>query len=232
MRAPSTGHPNSNFSSRYSYCCVPLSFTSPCYQAVVARGPLVFLLSHWLAPGPSHKKPAANEPPLVISPSFCKRSVKLWSPGREWGERRIPAFFLGPSSSPGGQQVRWGAQGAGWGLCPAGLQSCHQSCPLALAQALRQQWTSPPCPPQWTRRSGSLPGLQSVRPGPIVWAAWGACGSVGSWAPGCLSDDSGAGSGNFSLRGLPTEICLLLARIEPWRGKVVTWPYPFCQTRK
>ena len=71
MRAPSTGHPNSNFSSRYSYCCVPLSFTSPCYQAVVARGPLVFLLSHWLAPQwapPPSKRPlVSNCPPATVS---------------------------------------------------------------------------------------------------------------------------------------------------------------------
>ena len=59
-----------------------------------------------------------------------------------------------------------------------------------------------------------------------VWRPEEPEGQLG-WAPGSLSDDSWAGSGDLALRELPAELCLLLARTGTLEGVscLGTWPF-------
>ena len=104
------------------------------------------------------------------------------------------------------------------------ISNCHE---LALAQALRQWWTSPPFLSLWANSSG-LPGSQSVGPG-IPSFGWpeeseGQLGRV----PGSLREDSRAGSWDLALRELPTELCFLLARTGTLDGEhCALGPCPF-----
>ena len=43
------------------------------------------------------------------------------------------------------------------------------------------------------------------------------------WAPGSLSNDSWAESGDLALRELPTDICLLFARTGTLEGEIMPW---------
>ena len=94
-------------------------------------------------------------------------TVEWWLWDEESGKRRILASPGSPPAHPTlGQQVSLvGAQRADWAQCHAELESPHYGLPLALAQASRQQWTSPLSLSQWPNRSGSLPGPQTVGPG-------------------------------------------------------------------
>ena len=62
-------------------------------------------------------------------------------------------------------------------------------------------------------------------PGLPVWRPEEPEGQLG-WAPGSLSDDSWAGSGDLALREPPAELCLLLAWTGTLEGVscVGTWP--------
>ena len=43
------------------------------------------------------------------------------------------------------------------------------------------------------------------------------------WAPGSLSNDSWAESGDLALRELPTDICLLFAWTGTLEGEIMPW---------
>ena len=110
---------------------VPFShWSAPWWAPPLAKQrPLVVLLSHWsalLPVGSSHQRPRVKEQPLEVP--FRSQSVEWRSSGGEWGKRWIPAFSPGASNSCSLRPRGWagGAQGADWGLCPAGLQSPHQ----------------------------------------------------------------------------------------------------------
>ena len=99
------------------------------------------------------------------------------------------------------------------GLWPVGLQSPHQGHPLALAQALRQRWTSPPSLSLRPNSRGNLPASQSAALGLPYFGRPEEPEDQLSWAPGSFGDDSWAGTGNLALRKLPTGICPLLTRM-------------------
>ena len=77
-----------------------------------------------------------------------------------------------------------------------------------------------------------MPGLQSVGPGlPSEWPEEPE-GQLG-WAPGSFSDDSWARCGDLALRELPTETCLLLARMRTLEGEsCALGPCFSCQDRE
>ena len=184
-------------------------------------GPLVVLLSHWSAlqwaPPPSkqlsmssgwwscstidwrHSGPLPQKSNCqgdTVCGSFSQLSEEWWSPGREWGKRDILAFSPGPSPSPSlGRRIPGNRLGSVSYRAPPPSPRP----PTGRAQALRQRWTSPPSLSLRLHDSSSPPGSQSVEPAPSVWAAWGACGPVGSWAPGSFSDDGWAESGELAL---------------------------------
>ena len=117
-------------------------------------------------------------------------------------------------------------------LCPAGLQSPHQSHPLASAQALGQQWTSLPFCSLQPNSSGSVLGRS-------LWDLVSHFGwpeepeSQLGWAPGFFRDDSWVEPGDPALRELPTELCLLLARTRTLEGESCTLaPCPFLSSQR
>ena len=189
----------------HSYCCVPL------------LRPLVLSnRSHsaigWQCSGPLPQAPSRHWVTLV------RDAVNGWGSGGRpvenelWG-RSWPSPWGLQLTGPWASRWAGGAQGTGWGLCPAGLRRPPQGHALA-----RSEWwgSGEPLPhPCLCNILDHLPGSvcgTCYPPCTTVWAAWGVSGPVRSWVPGCLSNDSWAGSGDLALRELSIEICLFLVR--------------------
>ena len=119
----------------------------------------------------------------------------------------------GASSSPGlGPAGEFEEPREQAGAVPCRAQEPSSGPPTGQVRVLSQRWTSSPSPSlqhigpsAWVTVCGTC-----YPPCTTVWAAWGVSGPVRSWVPGCLSDDSWAGSGVLALRELSLEICLLL----------------------
>ena len=147
---------------------------------------------------PSLKQLTGNEQPLPGP--FSQWSSEWWSSGREWGKRQILAFSVGlPTYLASGWWVSWG--GGGWQGTGNRLHGCvlHGSRLLAKAPQPLSWWICFPFPSLRLNGSGSLRGSQSFWPGLCRLGGWGAWGSVGSRAPGSLSNNSWAKSGNMAL---------------------------------
>ena len=89
---------------------------------------------------------------------------------------------------------------------------------------LEEQWISPLSVSLWPNSSGHLSGLQSVRCGLPIWAAWGDLGPVwlDAWLPqgwqlGRVWEPGHEGAANWNLPPLKG--------LGPWRVKVVSWDF-------
>ena len=183
-----------------SHCCVLLlsplllsirscSAIAPCLsgpcpqQPTISEWPLVVLLNYWSG--------LQCAPPTSTCQSLgrwlSQQAVVWWSSSGDWHKRQIQAFSWWASSLP-----RLGPEGQ---LASPGNRLGTTSCrapelslrplPLALAQPLRQQWTSPPSLSLQPNSSGHLCELQSERSGLPTWVAWANWGPVGldAWLP-------------------------------------------------
>ena len=106
-----------------------------------------------------------------------------WSSGGEWGKRQIQAFWS-PSSLPSlGPVDELEGPGNRLGIMSYKAPEPSLRPPLAVVQALRQRWTCLLSQSLWPNSSGCLCGLQSVKLGLLIWAAWGDRGTVrwGAW---------------------------------------------------
>ena len=216
---------SSSFPALYS----PLCFT-PKFWFVI------FLLDFLL--GRSGPLPqGSNCQWAAISGLFSQWSAERWSSGGEWGKRRIPAFSLGPSSSPG--------------LCDLMAEAiCLGRSLQDLAPAVWAAW-------------GAWGPVGSWAPGSLGDDGWAGSGDLALREPPaeiCLFSQAWALAGGpslgagWTLRGRVTGPCrdpLLLARtwtsagescalgpcpflvrtesniclVEIYRN-VVTWPWP------
>ena len=142
------------------------------------------LLRHWTAQ--QWAPPTSNQVLRMDSSEGIQPKVACWSSGEEWDKRWILAFSLGPFSSSGLWSVReLGHQENRLGTMFCRTSEPSSSPPLALAQALRQQWTSPPSLSLGPNSSSGLPGSQDVGCGVLLWLAWEAWGpdELGAWLP-------------------------------------------------
>ena len=143
---------------------------------------------------------------------------------RERGSEVKEGSWPSPGGSPvhraSGQQVSWGA-GAGWGRCPAGLQSPRRGLPPTGLRPVRRPWTSLSCP--------------SIS---AAWWWWPLCmgRSLRTWSPPPQRPEEPEGCwvlGTWLLRGWqlgrvwglaprepPAETCLL-ARTRTSEGRFI-----------
>ena len=150
-----------------------------------------------LGPNHWHLWVRSPTPPVVCCQSFS-------------GQREMWEADLLPRTL----QALWPWAGEWAGVEVGQAEGCVLQSSRALTMAahcpgpgLKQQQSLSLSLPPWPAVAAVSMGC---RPGNLapIWVAWGVWGPAESWVPGPLSDDSGAGSGNLTLRVPPAGICL------------------------
>ena len=140
------------------------------------------------ATGSSPKPAIVSERPLV------EHSVK----GRQSGGPQTKSEVRGASQPRAAGEL--GSQGTDRGLCPAGVQSPHQGCPMTGSKP----WGGDDPLPNSRLDDLMAAAISGTSPHWVMWGAWGQLGprhlAPQQWWLGR--------SGDLALRELPAEICL------------------------